>query len=119
MTPWIGVDLDGTLAEYHEWQGVEHIGRPIPRMVERVKQWLEEGKEVRIFTARVAENPFNPREPEIVTGIIQLWCLEHLGKILPVTNKKDFGMMELWDDRCKQVVSNTGMTVREATLGYD
>ena len=34
---WIGVDLDGTLAEYHGWKGSEHIGPPIPLMVERVK----------------------------------------------------------------------------------
>src|SRR5262245_48902352 len=27
---WIGVDLDGTLAEYHGWKGIEHIDRPVP-----------------------------------------------------------------------------------------
>lgn len=26
---WIGVDLDGTLAEYHGWKGVDHIGPPV------------------------------------------------------------------------------------------
>lgn len=50
---WIGVDLDGTIAEYHGWVSPTHIGAPIPKMVERVKVWLSEGKEVRIFTARV------------------------------------------------------------------
>jgi hypothetical protein len=35
----IGVDLDGTLAKYGEWRGVEHIGEPIPPMVDRVKGW--------------------------------------------------------------------------------
>ena len=50
---WIGIDLDGTLAEYDGWKGVEHIGKPIPSMVERVKAWIIEGKDVRIFTARV------------------------------------------------------------------
>lgn len=29
MGGWIGVDLDGTLAEYTGWKGVEHIGEPI------------------------------------------------------------------------------------------
>lgn len=43
---WIGVDLDGTLAEYHGWDD-GRIGAPIPKMVQRVKQWLAEGKEVR------------------------------------------------------------------------
>lgn len=50
---WIGIDLDGTLAEYDGWKGVEHIGKPIPSMVKRVKEWISEGKDVRIFTARV------------------------------------------------------------------
>lgn len=40
---WIGVDLDGTLAHYDGWKGADHIGEPIPAMVERVKQWLSEG----------------------------------------------------------------------------
>lgn len=31
--PWLGVDLDGTLAVYDKWRGIEHIGAPIPAMV--------------------------------------------------------------------------------------
>ena len=46
---WIGVDLDGTLAEYHGWKGSEHIGSPLPAMLARVKTWLEQGIEVRVF----------------------------------------------------------------------
>jgi len=34
---WIGVDLDGTLAEYNNWIDIEHIGKPIALMIERVK----------------------------------------------------------------------------------
>jgi hypothetical protein len=26
---WIGVDLDGTLAHYDGWKGIDHIGEPI------------------------------------------------------------------------------------------
>ena len=33
---WIGVDLDGTLAEAVPWQGFEHIGKPVPNMVKRL-----------------------------------------------------------------------------------
>jgi hypothetical protein len=50
---WIGVDLDGCLAKYDKWVSIDHIGEPITPMVERVKRWLREGREVRIFTARV------------------------------------------------------------------
>ena len=102
MSGWIGVDLDGTLAEYGGWQGADHIGKPIPKMVERVKAWLTKGVEVRIFTARVAVPA-----PGIVR-VIEDWCVEHIGVALAVTATKDYGMVELWDDRCVQVVPNTG-----------
>lgn len=105
MTGWIGVDLDGTLAQYGEWQGHNHIGEPIAPMVKRVKDWLAAGREVRIFTARVWD-----KNPEVVSAI-ESWCERHIGKILPVTNCKDYGMIELWDDRCVQVVPNTGQPV--------
>ena len=51
MGGWIGVDLDGTLAEYGEFKGLYVIGDPIPKMVERVQRWLAEGWEVCIMTA--------------------------------------------------------------------
>ena len=116
---WIGVDLDGTLAHYGEWDG-GRIGKPIGPMVERVKAWLAEGIQVRIVTARVCAL-FDFRlikEPEKwerqaaealeQNAKIRAWCLEHLGQELPVTAVKDFDMVELWDDRCIQVVKNTG-----------
>jgi hypothetical protein len=33
--------------------------------------------------------------------------------VLPITNVKDYGMYELWDDRAKQVVPNTGVAVED------
>ncbi len=55
MSGWLAVDLDGTLAEYDKFRGHDHIGAPIPAMVERVKALIASGFEVRIFTARVAD----------------------------------------------------------------
>lgn len=111
MSGWIGVDLDGTLAEYRGWQGPEHIGPPIPKMVERIKKWLAHGLEVRVFTARVAHP-----HPGVVRRI-EDWCLAHIGHVLPVTATKDYAMIELWDDRAVQVIPNTGTRAdgREAT----
>lgn len=104
---WIGVDLDGTLAHYDHWRGVEHIGEPIPEMVERVKAWLANGQEVRIFTARVwTESGLLTDSPAVVP--IQDWCYKHLGQILLVTCEKDRDMSELWDDRAICVERNTG-----------
>lgn len=97
---WIGVDLDGTLAHYTGWAGPDKIGEPIPAMVKRVTAWLALGIEVRIFTARASA--------PVQVPPIQAWCLKHLGIVLPVTNVKDFSMIELWDDRCVRVGNNTG-----------
>jgi hypothetical protein len=111
---WFGVDLDGTLAEYHskpqeEWRP-DDIGKPIPAMVERVKAWLAEGRDVRIVTARVG--PGN--DPAVTTPPIKLWCLQHLGRVLPVIAAKDSNMIELWDDRAVQVETNTGRILGRA-----
>lgn len=108
---WIGVDLDGTLAFYDKWKGVDHIGEPVTLMVARVKSWLAEGIDVRIMTARVS----GARDdlPQAVRAIEQ-WCLLHLGKVLPITHEKDFSMIELWDDRVVPVEKNTGVRLSPA-----
>ena len=100
---WIGVDLDGTLAEYHGWKGAEHIGKPVQAMVDRVDAWLDANQDVRIFTARVADDPDGSAR-----GPIERWCLDVFGFLLPITNVKDYGMVELWDDRAVCVERNTG-----------
>lgn len=131
---WIGVDLDGTLAEYHGWTDGE-IGKPIPTMVARVKRWLADGKDVRIFTARISpfgrprcttaqcdgrvhleggwgerlvECPATKRVMDEQKDLILTWCVAHIGQELPMTFAKDFAMVELWDDRCVAVENNTG-----------
>lgn len=103
---WIGVDLDGTLAEYSNFEGATVIGRPISRMVRRVQRWVAEGKTVKIFTARVSPGP---TDVTIVRRAIEAWCREHIGQALEVTNQKDWNMIELWDDRAVQVIPNTGL----------
>lgn len=104
--PWIGVDLDGTLAEYHGWKGAEHIGEPIPAMLELVKQWQSKGQNVKIFTARAVV-------PEQIP-FVKAWALEHgLGDI-EVVNYKDYGMIDLYDDRCHQVEKNTGRVIQDS-----
>jgi len=109
MNGWIGVDLDGTLAHYDKWRGIEHIGEPIPKMKKRVQRWIDEGKDVRIFTARMGKG----NDAELAANVIYAWCLKHFGIALAVTCEKDFGMIELWDDRCKQVIPNTGETIEK------
>lgn len=113
---WIGVDLDGTMAHYEGWKGADHIGAPIPAMVARVKRWLAEGREVRIFTARVYTDgsPKRNQEAADARGAIQRYCFEHVGQSLAVTCTKDYAMVELWDDRAVRCVPNTGQPCCES-----
>ena len=116
--PWIGVDLDGCIAEYHGWTtSATDIGKPVPLMVERVKTWLEEGVLVKIFTARI-----DIKDPELLNQVvcaIQFWCKKHIGAILPITATKDYAMIQLWDDRCVQVIPNTGVIVGDHYQIYE
>jgi len=76
-------------------------------MVQRVKEWLAQGKDVRIFTA-----PVNPNHPafDVIRArrAIEAWCERHLGQVLPVTYEKDWDMELLVDDRARQVEHDTG-----------
>lgn len=108
---WVGVDLDGTLARDDTPRDKpSDIGPPVPAMVERVKRWLAEGKDVRIVTARV--NAVGTEEfgmtPSEQRTQIQQWCLQHIGAVLLVTCRKDYLMQELWDDRAVRVERNSG-----------
>jgi NTP pyrophosphatase (non-canonical NTP hydrolase) len=103
---WIGVDLDGTLAHYDGWKGPDHIGEPILKILERVKLWMAFNKyEIRIFTARAGV-------PEQIPPVVA-WLEKHGIGGLAITNVKDFSMIELWDDRCVQIISNLGISFQE------
>lgn len=110
---WIGVDLDGTLAVAgppEAWHDHETIGAPVPAMVARVKDWIARGVTVKIFTARLAASEHDG----VIAGIcraVEAWCVQHVGQALPIVNAKDYGMIELWDDRAVTVVRDTGLPV--------
>jgi hypothetical protein len=116
---WIGCDLDGVLADNSGPFDPTVVGPPIPEMVDRVKQWLADGYEVRIFTARVSSDGTDARNQDVMLSraAIEAWCQENLGTVLPITNLKDYGMIELWDDRCVQVEPNTGKVVGYSRRG--
>jgi hypothetical protein len=96
----IAVDLDKTLAHQTIWKGKDHIGEPIPAMMDRVKKWISDGVSVVIFTARADK-------PEHIPPIRE-WLKKHLGQPLPVTNIKRKEFSEFWDDRAVKVQANTG-----------
>lgn len=112
---WIGVDLDGTLAHYDGWRGMDHIGEPIAPMIDRVKQFLLEGREVRIFTARVCAGQ-DPAEVDKFLQAFTKWMIKHIGQALRVTCEKDWAMILLYDDRCVPVEQNTGKLLQISTV---
>jgi len=115
-SPWIGVDLDGTLAHdlgnKRENKGLEKIGSPIMPMLNRLRRWIAEGKTVKIFTARAS----SPRQ----VVMIKKWLASYGLPDLEVTNVKDLRMIELWDDRCVQVMTNSGEPInKNAAFNHD
>ncbi|MEL5512364.1 hypothetical protein PTR77_08535 [Serratia bockelmannii] len=106
---WIGVDLDGTLAEYRPGQG-SRIGKPIKAMVNRINNWVSEGQEVRIFTARAATRY---GASEVVS-----WLEDHNLPALTVTNAKDSELTQIWDDKAIRVTKNTGKVCSGCGKGH-
>ena len=107
---WIGVDLDGTLAHYTGYEGPDKIGPPISRMVSLVKLLLNAGWDVRVFTARVGPQK-SPQDRVYAAQAIRVWTMRHIGQELLATHEKDYAMAWCFDDRCTQVVPNSGVLI--------
>ena len=107
-TECYGVDLDGTLAEYDGWMGVDDIGKPITKMLDRVKGWIDEGIRVVIFTAR-ADNP------DSIDAIVT-WLEDNGIGGLDITNIKTSDISRIYDDRAIQVRRNEGSILGDESL---
>ena len=132
---WYGFDLDGTLAVYDGWHGIDHIGSPVVKTVRLMKRMCEDGLKVKILTARVSPrsdvetrpNPYlenhwcveSPSDmpwalnPKVWTAreFVQDWCWRVLGFVPEITHEKDHLMLNLFDDRVVQVEPNSGWIV--------
>ncbi len=100
---WTGIDLDGTLAYYDRKSSSDEIGDPIPDMLTLVKELINNGIRVKIFTARAQDPEQKP--------IIREWLKANGLPELEITNIKDYNMQWLLDDRCIQVERNTGRLI--------
>lgn len=86
--PTVCVDLDGTLARYDGWKGVEHIGDPLPGAVEFVRE-LTTFAEVVIYTTRCKAFPdgkydsgdsikdYVAETPEDLARRVSCWLQKH------------------------------------------
>lgn len=104
---WIGFDLDGTLAKYDGWKGIDHIGEPVESvvLVAKLLHWL--GKKIKILTARVAPRG-GENDSDKARAYVEEWCQKNLGFTPEVTYIKDASMVALFDDRAVSVEQNTG-----------
>lgn len=96
-------DLDGTIA-IHESGNIDTIGDPIPNMIDLLKNYIMQGYDVRIFTARVSI----PEQESEQRSLIEAWCLKNIGVVLLVQNFKDINTIAIYDDRAYHVHKNIG-----------
>ncbi len=101
--PWVGVDLDGTLAVWDNRSSLDRIGSPIPAMLSYVQRMKNNGVRVKIFTARAGDPDQIPK--------IEKWLAKNGLPGLEITNVKDYYMERLYDDRALQVEKNTGRII--------
>jgi phosphoglycolate phosphatase-like HAD superfamily hydrolase len=101
---WYGFDLDGTLAHSDGTHDITEIGEPIPNMIAIIKEYINAGKTVKIFTARAQHRE---ETPEVITAV-ENWCEKHIGQRLEITNVKTPGLRVFYDDRSISVERNTG-----------
>lgn len=103
----IAVDLDGTLAHYDGWKGIEHIGPVIPEVANAMERAQKEGADVWIYTARVSD----PADAEQAGKYVHDWLIKNNLKFEGITAVKHKFFSEFWDDRAIQVIKNEGIFV--------
>jgi len=108
QTECYGVDLDGTLAEYHGWKGIGHVGKAIPKMLNKVKGWMDEGIRIVIFTARADD-------PDSIEAIVE-WLEDNGIGGLEITNIKSSDISRFYDDKAIQVKRNEGDLLGDESL---
>ena len=107
---WVGFDLDGTIAQYTEFKGWQHIGDPVPGFIYLIKKLRAAGITCKIFTARCSaeSRAIDGLTFEQVEKVIQDWTEKYIGERLPVTAEKGCSMIFFFDDSAVQVDKNTG-----------
>lgn len=76
-TPSVAVDLDGVLAQYDGWEGLEEIGDPVDGSQSFMEGLQDLGVEVVVHTTRMNPDPFYDGEerhrPEEAREILESW----------------------------------------------
>ena len=71
------VDLDGVLAQYDKWKGLDHFGKPVPGALEFMQK-LSKFAEITIFTSRCAQDVLEGSR--VTPGQLRVKVIEWLEK---------------------------------------
>ena len=72
----IAVDLDGTLAQYDGWKGIDHIGDPLPGAKEFLQALKDKGFSIEIYTTRCNSHVNNQTAQHLGQRIYE-WLNKH------------------------------------------
>lgn len=109
---WLGVGLDGVLAERTEAGIHGEIGPLIPDMKARVRDWVKYKRiKVKVLTPRCFT--------EEGAAEVRAWLDAHGLDYVECTHAKDLHMVEFWDDYAVQVISNLGVAVGKSPHQLD
>lgn len=75
MKKTVCIDVDGTLARYDGWKGVDHIGDPLPGAVELTKR-IAEFADIMIYTTRCCSD-LNHEAPHLLVNRVRAWLDKH------------------------------------------
>jgi hypothetical protein len=110
---WWGFDIDKTafVDEGGTRGGV--IGAPIKSMIRRIKYFLRTGRKVCIVTARVHwSEPDKDLQMTTIRQALNDVLGQDLANQITIRSDKDRHMIDLYDDRAKQVIPNKGILVQ-------
>lgn len=96
---WVGFDFDGTLCQFPYPDGLPY-GPNQPKMVGILRNFIAAGAAVKIVTAR-ASDPYT-------RASVNDWLRKNDFPAIPITDKKDWTMLALFDDRAITVDPITG-----------
>lgn len=76
MKKTVLVDVDGVLAAYDGWKGVDYIGEPLPGAVEFTHE-LSRDYTVVIYTTRCSEEMHKPEKAHLLVNRVKAWLDKH------------------------------------------
>lgn len=94
----VAIDLDGVLAYYNGWKGIDHIGEPTDGALRLCEQLIEDGHEIIVHTVRT--NPIiNNKELSDVEASNDYHAMWLSNKIYAWLKKHNFpSKITVWDN---------------------